>query len=180
MLNTHMHIVSPSNNTSNNHHKPYQPYPGKPLPSSSSQPPHSLSQTINLYNQPTHHHYNTNIPHHRYLKGSTPTRLELTSLDMVISATSVTLVRDPLVQQLTMIPLYLTIIGSQVHKCHRGIFHAHFSPVFSTLSPTHLFTSFTLPSFPPCSCVIKLLFDLRLDNYTLHFILILHSHSFIQ
>ena len=29
--------------------------------------------------------------------------------------------------------------------CHRAIFHAHFSPVFSTMSPTHSFTSFTLP-----------------------------------
>ena len=29
--------------------------------------------------------------------------------------------------------------------CHRAIFHDHFSPVFSTLSPTHSFISFTLP-----------------------------------
>ena len=28
-------------------------------------------------------------------------------------------------------------------ECHRAIFHVHFSTVFSTLSPTHSFTSFT-------------------------------------
>ena len=30
-------------------------------------------------------------------------------------------------------------------NCHRAIFHAHFPTVFSTLSPTHSFISFTLP-----------------------------------
>ena len=74
------------------------------------------SQTTNHYNQPTHHHYNTNVPNHQYLKGSTPTRLELMTLGTATSATSVTPVQDPLVQRLTTIPLYLTIIGSQVHK----------------------------------------------------------------
>ena len=51
MPNTHMHIVSPSNNTSDHHHKPYQPYPGKLLPSSSSRPPHSLPKITNHYDQ---------------------------------------------------------------------------------------------------------------------------------
>ena len=74
------------------------------------------SQITNHYDQPTHRHYDTNVPNHQYLKGSTLTRLELTTLGMAISATSVTLVQDPLVQRLTTIPLYLTIIGSQVHK----------------------------------------------------------------
>ena len=38
MPNTHTHIASPSNNASDHHHRPHQPYPGKLPPSSSSQP----------------------------------------------------------------------------------------------------------------------------------------------
>ena len=37
--------------------------------------------------------------------------------------------------------------------CHRAIFHIHFSTVFTTLSLTHSFTTFTFPllsCFPPC------------------------------
>ena len=30
-------------------------------------------------------------------------------------------------------------------NCHRAIFHAHFSPAFTTLSPTHSFTSCIFP-----------------------------------
>ena len=59
MPNTHTHIASPSNNASDHHHRPYQPYPGKLPPSSSSQPPHSLPKTTNHYDQPTHRHYDT-------------------------------------------------------------------------------------------------------------------------
>ena len=30
-------------------------------------------------------------------------------------------------------------------RCHRAIFHTHFLPVFTTLSPTHSLTTFTFP-----------------------------------
>ena len=40
-------------------------------------------------------------------------------------------------------------------SCHRAIFHAHFSPVFSTLSPTHSFTSFTIPLFSSLSTLLS-------------------------
>ena len=54
MPNTHTHIASPSNNTSDHRHKPHQPYPGKLPPSSSSQTPHSLPESpIIKTNQPT-------------------------------------------------------------------------------------------------------------------------------
>ena len=44
-------------------------------------------------------------------------------------------------------------------NCHRAIFHAHFSPVFSTLSPTHSFAAF--------SFLVLSLFSTLLSRYRL-------------
>ena len=74
--------------------------------------------------------------------------------------------------------------------CHRAIFHAHFSPVLSTLSLMHSFSSLPLSLlslfFTLLSCYrLAILTNdshelLWFDDYTLHFILILQSHSFIR
>ena len=86
-------------------------------------PPHSFSNNYHYdhrippfvtTNQPQSLQHN--VPNNQYQKGSTPTRLELTTLGTAILATSVTPVKDPLVQRLTTLPLYLSIRGFQVHK----------------------------------------------------------------
>jgi len=98
-------------------------------------PPHSFSNNYHYdhqippfitTNQPQSLRHN--IPNNQYLKGSTPTQLELTTLGMAILATLVTLVKDPLVQRLTTLPLYLSIRGFQVHKhdtCTDDTKHVH-------------------------------------------------------
>ena len=57
------------------------------------------------------------------------------------------LVATNLRTNITCLPLYLSEVPSERSEtpCHHAIFHAHFSTVLSTLSPTHPFTSFTLP-----------------------------------
>ena len=78
-----------------------------------------------------------------------------------------------------------SINPSILRRCHRAIFHVHFSLVFSTLSPPHSFTSFTFPLLFLLSCyrlVIRLMtFTNSYDLTTIPFVLVLffiHALSF--
>jgi len=120
MLDMYTHTTSPLNDTLHDHYKPYQQEPSliiplhHPITTFPSNYYHYDYQILLIFTA-NHSNYN-NIPNNQYLKGSTSTWLELMILDMVILATSVTLVKDPLVQWLTTLPLYLSIRGFQVYK----------------------------------------------------------------
>ena len=62
-------------------------------------------------------------------------------------------------EQIVMFQHWHTETQKELAYCHRAIFHAHFSTVFTTLSLIHSFTSFTFP--------LLSLFSTSLSHYQL-------------
>ena len=93
-------------------------------------------------------------------------------------------------EQIVMFQHWHTETQKELAYCHRAIFHAHFSTVFTTLSLIHSFSYFTFPWFSWFSTLLScyrlaIQFTTLTNSYDLMtipfiFILILHSHSFIR